>query len=88
MITMLFIFEDNTIRADRGAEGWEVTIGDVPTGDKIELRMTDVQFGAVMALAAGVAEETENRDEELADKLYAIAAPVFEGVNQNLRIIP
>jgi hypothetical protein len=79
-------FEDTRIVATRGKEKWQCTICDLPTGLTIQLEMSDVQIGAVLALANGLGEAEPDSNMTLA--LYSIAEPVFEGVDSRLRLIP
>lgn len=88
MINLHGTFEDLKFTAKRDENGWNVLVFDLLSGKNGEFKgLSDAVFGAIMALAVGIGESAEIRENAI-DVLYSLADPVFEGVDTEVRMIP
>lgn len=87
MLHVDITLEDLRLVARRNCEGkWIGEITDHVTGREQVIQWNDCQLGAVLALAAGAGEE--GFDANATTALYAVAEPLFSGVDKTFRMIP
>lgn len=85
MLKIVMRMEDQGLVAERDKTVlglWDVVITDMPTLKEKSFQWKDAQIAAVIALSIG------GDDVESVDKLYAVAEPLFAGVDKDLRFIP
>ena len=72
MLRATLILEDIILTADADEHGWHVTASDMLTGTSFKFTTNNVQFGAILALAAGLGEDVLDTEPELVAKLYEL----------------
>lgn len=89
MLLMTLLVEDITIvaSADEPNVPWQVICQDNLTGKRWKTPATNVELGAVAALALGFGEDLPN-DPQTIEKLYAIAERWLERCPPECRPIP
>lgn len=85
MLHATIVMEDNLVIATREDDGfWHLHISDLPTGKVATIKVNDDKMGAIMALMfAG-----DTLSDSTSAELYKVIDTTFDGLHNELRLIP
>ena len=88
MLRATLILEDTILTADADENGWQVTASDTMTGQSFKFTANNVQFGAILALAAGLGEDIYADEYDLVSRLYTLVGNVLDTCPKECYPIP